>query len=259
MGAQVSKVDASEVQDCYLSAVTNNLATCDAGSTGSTTVIMESAGDIDIEGGINITNVSTQDANCMFSADVQEGITGDLAAQLDATASNSKGLLDMMPSFQQSIVDASVSQDITETATTNNMQTCGGNAGDVYVMLESAGGITVTGAGDNGAVVVDNTSNNYLSCVFDSSTTENLSADLSAQLTASASNAKKELGATGNIFSLLILGSVFVVLIMAAFAVFRSADKGGTGIGRGRGGRRAGMARTAAGIVAENPELLAAL
>ena len=214
-GVQSADSTVKSTQDTVNDTVINNIMTC-GGNTG-----VES---IDITGSYNnvsdiaMTMTNDMTDNCFFSADNQQSLQNDLVANLTAQAQASGSMLGGLVNgglYTKSEVDVSAIQDMVNSVSVNNTQTCFGQSG--YQ------GITIDGNFNSVSGIVDTMSlHDTLNCMFSASNHTNIAnqADLIIKAAASTGKASKTIGGW------VVYAIVAFIVIGMLYALFKVVMSG---------------------------------
>ena len=219
VSSDVNKITADVTATAYMGVTMNNIQNCASAQD-------EGGGDINIDivahgniaiGSIDLSQTSTNIVECFYEAENQASLNQSLSDTLTVLAENNVGLMSgLLAADGKNLVNTNVTQNATQQVQINNIQNCGVGSSNVNVNIDSGGNISL------GSINVTNNAYSYLSCVFSSDNTTNLSQELAAVVNDTAANTKSDPFTT--LIYLVIFVVIFIGLIIGGFIVFRVTD-----------------------------------
>lgn len=216
-----SKVDADMAATAYMGVTMNNIQNCATPESGfgggSINVDIVTHGNLAI-GSIDLSQTSTSIVDCFYQAQNQDTLNQSLSDTLTAMAENQAGLMSgLLSASTSNTILTDIVQNASQKVVTNNIQTCGIGSSDINVDITTYGNAYI------GNITASNNPYSYLSCVFNSDNTANLSQELAATTTDTASTTKKG-DPLEDIIAVVVFVAIFIALIIGGFIVFRMTE-----------------------------------
>ena len=216
--SSVNKVTADMTSTAYMGVTMNNVQNCASAQEGGGDINIDivAKGNVAI-GSMDLSQTSTDVVNCFYEAENQATLTQSISDTMTVLAENNVGLMSALLAAEgKNLINTNLTQNATQQVQINNIQNCGIGSSNVNVNIDSGGNVSL------GSVDVTNNAYSYLSCVFSSDNTTNLSQELAAVVNDTAANTKSDPFTTLIYFVVFVV--IFIGLIIGGFIVFRITD-----------------------------------